>query len=98
MRQIKFKITNAEGGAAFTVKVKPKAKTNGVMGRDKDTVKVHLTAPAGEEANESLIGFLANKLDTDTDHLEIVAGHDKNQKVVIVLNLSPEEVEARLFD
>lgn len=97
MREIKFRITNAEGGAAFTVHVIPKATVNGIMGLEKDTVKVQLVAPAGEGANESLVDFLADKLKTDTNHVEIVAGHDQNKKVVIVLNLPPAEVEKRLF-
>jgi uncharacterized protein YggU (UPF0235/DUF167 family) len=96
MRKINFKITNAEGGAAFTVQVIPNARQDRIVGREDDNVTIELTSRGGEESNGPLLGFLATVLDIDPDYLEIVAGHMKNEKVVIVLNYAPDQVEARL--
>lgn len=97
MRKIRFKITNAEVGAAFTVQVIPGAEANRIVGLEEDTVKIELATPAGERTNQALLEFLVGQLEMDRDHVEIVAGHTKNEKVIIVLDLAPEEVEKRLL-
>ena len=97
MRKIKFKITNTEGGAAFTVQVIPNAEANRVVGERDDTIKIELTSPPGEASNKPLIKFLADQLNTDPDHIEIVAGHHKNEKVVIILNIFPDKATKRLL-
>ncbi len=96
-REINFKITNAEGGAAFPVRVVPRASKNEISGRHGDAVKIRLTAPPVEgAANEALVDFLAEVLDVRKSQIEILTGHTSRDKVVCVIGLTPQAVEARL--
>jgi uncharacterized protein (TIGR00251 family) len=93
-----FKITDAQKGAAFPVRVVPRASKNEVAGQVGEAIKVRLTAPPVEgKANEALIAFLAEKLGVRRSQVEIVAGETSRNKMVCVLGLSPVEVEKRLL-
>jgi uncharacterized protein (TIGR00251 family) len=98
VRNIRFKITNAEGGAAFPVHVVPRAGKNEISGRHGDAIKVRLTAPPVEgAANEALIGFLSRQLDVPKNRIEILSGAASHDKIVCVLGLTPQELEERLM-
>jgi len=93
-----FKITDAQKGAAFAVRVVPRASKNEIAGQVGDAIKVRLTAPPVEgKANEALIAFLAQELGVRKSQVEIVAGETSRDKVISVLGLSPAEVEERLL-
>ena len=93
-----FKITDAQQGAAFAVRVMPRASKNEIAGRVGDAIKVRLTAPPVEgKANKALIAFLAQELGVRKSQVEIVAGETSRNKVICVLGLSPAEVEERLL-
>ena len=75
MRDIDFKITNAEEGAALLVSVVPNATRNEVVGKHGDALKVNLTtATVSGIANDTLITFFGQKLGVDRENVEIVAG------------------------
>ncbi len=98
MREIEFKITKAEEGAAFAVHVVPRSKKNEVVGKHGDALKVHLISRGvGGTANETLLNFLAEKLDVERKNIEIAAGLTSTEKMVVVVGLTPVTVEARLF-
>jgi uncharacterized protein len=98
MREIEFKITKAEEGAAFAVHVVPKSIKNEVVGKHGDALKVRLTSnSAGGIANDTLITFLAKKLEVDLKDVEVAAGLSSSEKMVIVVGLTPVEVENRLL-
>jgi uncharacterized protein (TIGR00251 family) len=98
MREIEFKITKAEEGAAFAVHVVPKSVKNEVVGKHGDALKVRLTSnSAGGIANDTLITFLAKKLEVDLKDIEVAAGQSSTEKMVIVVGLTPVEVENRLL-
>ena len=44
MREIEFKITKAEEGAAFAVHIVPQSAENEVVGKHGDALKIRLTA------------------------------------------------------
>lgn len=93
-----FKITDAQQGAAFAVRVVPRASKNEIAGQVGDAIKVRLTAPPVEgKANKALIAFLAQELGVRKSQVEIVAGETSRNKVICVLGLSPAEVEERLL-
>ncbi len=93
-----FKITDAQKGAAFTVRVVPRASKNEIAGQVGEIIKIRLTAPPVEgKANIALIEFLAEQLDVRKSQIEIVAGEKSRDKVVSVLGMSPAEVEERLL-
>ena len=94
---VKFKISKAEGGAAFPVRVVPRASRNEICGRQGEAIKVRLTAPPVEgAANEALISFLSEVLEVRKSQIEILSGHAAREKIVCVVGLMPEELEARL--
>ena len=88
-------ITDASHGAAFTVKIVPKANKTEIVGIQEDgTVKIRLMSPPVEgQANEELINFLADFLNANIDDIEIVAGVDSRKKLISVINVNTEDVE-----
>ena len=98
MRNIKFNITKAEEGAAFAVHVVPKAKKNEVVGKHGDALKINLTSnTVGGIANDTLINFLAEKLDIRREKVEIAAGLTSAEKMIVVVGVSPHSVESTLL-
>jgi uncharacterized protein (TIGR00251 family) len=96
MRDLRnFNITDASRGAAFTVKIVPKATKTEIVGIQEDgTIKIRLMSPPVEgQANEELIAFLAEFLHVDLSDVEIVAGVDSRKKLISVLNVRAEDVD-----
>jgi uncharacterized protein (TIGR00251 family) len=57
-------IRDTPAGAAFTVKIHPRARRNAIVGEMGDALKISLTAPPVEgKANDACIAFLAELLD-----------------------------------
>jgi len=93
-----LKITGAEDGATFAVRVVPRASKNEIVGIHGDALKIRVAAPPVEgRANEALIAFLAKRLGVRKSQVEIVAGATSRRKMIRAVNLSLEEVEERLL-
>lgn len=95
----KFEITDAKGGAAFTVRVVTRAvKTEFVGINDDGSLRIRLQAsPAGDPAaNRELVNFLAGVLDVAAEQIEIVAGINGREKVIAVEGISTADLESRL--
>ncbi|MEW5958910.1 MAG: DUF167 domain-containing protein [Chloroflexota bacterium] len=98
MKDREFKITKAEEGAAFAVHVVPKCPKNEVVGKHGDALKVRLAATSVSGlANDTLLDFLAGKLGVERASLEIAAGKTSAEKMIVVLGITPLEVESRLL-
>ena len=94
-----LKITAAEGGVIFAVRVVPRASRKEIVGVHGDALKVRLTAPPVEgRANEALIAFLAQRLGVRKSQVEIVAGATSRRKMISVIGLSSQDVEERLLE
>jgi uncharacterized protein len=93
-----FRITDAQHGAAFTVRVVTRANDVEIVGvQDDGSLKIRLTeSPAEGRANAQLIDFLADVLEVDPSQIEIVAGEDKPNKIISVEDVTPAWIEARL--
>jgi uncharacterized protein (TIGR00251 family) len=94
MRDVKF--SNAGRGAAITVKVQPRARKTEVAGlMDDGTIKIRVAAPPVEgAANKALIEFLAKVLDLPGRQIDIVAGESSERKLISLVGISPEAVDA----
>jgi uncharacterized protein len=93
-----FKITKAEEGAAFAVHIVPKSAKNEVIGKHGDALKIRLISTSvGGIANDTLINFLAQKLNIERAKIEIAAGQASAEKMIVVVGLTPAEVENRLL-
>lgn len=94
-----FRITDAKGGAAFTVRCVTRAeRTEAVAIQDDGLLKVRLQAsPAGApEANAELIEFLSQILNVASNKIEIVAGLDGRDKLISIEGITTQYVEDRL--
>jgi uncharacterized protein (TIGR00251 family) len=93
-----FKITDAQHGAAFTVRVVTRADSVEIVGvQDDGSLKIRLTeSPAEGRANAQLVDFLAGILEVDPSQIEIVAGGEKPNKIISVENVTPAWIEQRL--
>ena len=94
-----FRITDAQHGAAFTVRVVTRADNVEIVGlQDDGVLKIRLTeSPAEGRANAQLVQFLADVLEVSPAQIEIVAGADKPNKIISVKNVSPAWVEEHLL-
>jgi uncharacterized protein len=91
-------IRDTPSGAAFQVKVHPRAKKNAITGEMGDALKLALTAPPQEgRANQACIAFLAEVLNVPRSSVTIAAGGSSRNKVIRVRGLSAAQVEARLL-
>ncbi len=96
-REIKFNITDAKRGAAFTVRVVTRAARTEIAGVQEGSIKIRLTAaPTDNQANVQLISFLAQRLSVPESNIEIVAGQDSRDKWISVGGVSTAEVEELL--
>ncbi|MEM7344044.1 MAG: DUF167 family protein [Chloroflexota bacterium] len=93
----KFEITNAEGGSAVPVKLTLNAATNKITQKDLEAVYIDLSVDADPEAvDHALTEFLAKTLEVSADKLAIASGKAVDKKVVIILSLTPDQIEERL--
>jgi uncharacterized protein len=95
-RKIKFNITEAHSGAAFTVKVVTRSQQTELAGVEEDgSLRIRLVAPSAEgPANDELIAFLADALKVEPHQLELVAGASSRTKLISVEGVSPDKLEA----
>ncbi len=99
MMDRQFKITDAKGGAAFTVRVVTRAANTEFAGLQEDgSLKIRLKAsPAGDpEANRELIDFISRQLGVTKEKIEIVAGADGRDKLISVEGISTTDIETKL--
>lgn len=94
----KFEITNASGGAAFSVRVVTRTAKSEVAGIQEDGVlKVRLTAaPDDPNLNTELIALLADTLEVESSKIEIVAGEKVRDKLISVDDIAPNYLEEKL--
>lgn len=93
-----FRITDARGGAAISVRVVTQAEKTAITGKQDGVLRVRLMAsPAGDPAaNKELVEFLAARLSVPLDHVEVVAGAGGRDKIVTVDSLTAGEVDQLL--
>jgi uncharacterized protein (TIGR00251 family) len=80
------------------VKVIPRARHTEVAGVMADgTVRIRVAAPPVEgAANRALVGFLAETLGIPRSQVDIVAGESSERKLVSLVGVAPEVVDATL--
>lgn len=99
MAQRNYKLHNGKKGAAIAVRVTPRATKNQIVGALHDgTVKIHLTASNGGQANEELIAFLSSVLGVPKNRIEIVAGDMGSDKLISVLDMDSETLHRKIVE
>lgn len=83
--------------ARITVRVHPAARRSAITGRLGEAYKLDLTAPPVEgKANEECIRFFAELLRVPRSQVRILTGFTGRRKVVEIIGLAQEEIEALL--
>lgn len=90
-------ISDTTGGAAFALKLHPRAKKNAITGVVGDALKLAVTAPPIEgRANAACVEFFANLFVVPRSSITIASGETSRRKVILVAGLSGDEVRRKL--
>lgn len=94
-----FHFRDGQRGAALAIRVTPRARRNEVAEVLNDgTIRIRLTAPPVDgKANRALIKFLSEVLNVPTSRISIVAGEKGRDKLVSIVDMSPEEAHRRIL-
>jgi uncharacterized protein (TIGR00251 family) len=99
MSDRKFNLHDGQKGSALAVRVTPRASRNEIVELlDDGTIKVRIAAPpADNEANETLIEFLAEILGVPKTRLDIVAGASGRDKLIAVVDMDAATAHQRIL-
>jgi uncharacterized protein (TIGR00251 family) len=98
MSDRKFNLHDGQKGSALAVRVTPRASRNEIVELLEDgTIKVRIAAPPSDnEANATLIDFLAEVLGVPKSRLDIVAGVTGRDKLISVVDMDAETAHQRI--
>ena len=83
-----------EDAVRFSVRLQPQASATGVAGLQGASLKIRVTAPPVDGmANDALIDFLSQSLDTAKRNVSIVSGLSSRTKVVEVRGVDLKAVQ-----
>jgi uncharacterized protein (TIGR00251 family) len=87
-------IRDTPSGAAFHVRVHPRAKKNAITGEVGEALKLALTSPPVDgRANEACIAFFAELLNVPRSSVTIAAGQTSRNKLIRVAGTTAAQVE-----
>jgi uncharacterized protein (TIGR00251 family) len=90
-------LRETSGGTLLSVKLQPRASKNEIGAPLGNELKIKVTAPPVDAAaNQSLVEFLADKLDCSRGRVELIRGHTSRHKTVMLHGFKPEEVFQKL--
>jgi uncharacterized protein len=90
-------LQESASGITFAVKVRPRARKNGITGEFGDALKLSRTSPPVDgRANEACIEFFAKLLVVPQSSVTIASGQTSHRKVIRVSGLSAEEARRRI--
>jgi uncharacterized protein len=79
------------------LRVSPRARSNGIVGRHGEGWKIRVTAPPeGGKANDAVLRLLAERLDLPSESLTLVSGPSSRDKIVELHGIDTVEAERRL--
>jgi uncharacterized protein len=85
------------GGTLLSVKLQPRASRNEIGGPLGAKLKIKVTAPPVEAAaNQTLVGFLAEKLDCSRGRVELIRGHTSRHKTILLHGFKAGEILQKL--
>jgi uncharacterized protein (TIGR00251 family) len=99
MSDRKFNLHGGKKGSALAIRITPRASRNEIVELLEDgTIKVRIAAPPSDnEANETLISFLAEVLGVPKSRLDIVAGASGRDKLVSIVDMDAETAHQRIL-
>jgi uncharacterized protein (TIGR00251 family) len=84
-------------GVLLSIKLQPRASKNEIGEPLGDELKIKVTSPPVDSAaNESLVKFLAEKLDCPRGRVELIRGHKSRHKVLKLHGFTPEDIQQKI--
>ncbi len=97
MDERNFRFHDGEKGAALTVKVIPQGGEIGITNIRKDgTLMVHVPQSFVDD-NQRLIAYFSKLLKVKKNKITIVAGQDRNEKLVSIVDIEPSHVQEKIL-
>lgn len=91
---------NGKSGSALTIKVIPQSNTNKLTEiLDDGTLIIKIDASLkAEDVNNALVKYLNEILDVPKNHIEIIAGNDRTEKLIGILDSDPNDIQTRIMN
>jgi uncharacterized protein (TIGR00251 family) len=90
-------LSEQSDGVLLSVKLQPRASKNEIGEPLGNQLKIKVTAPPVDSAaNETLIEFLAEKLNCGRNRVEIIRGHKSRHKILKLYGFTAEEIFKQL--
>ena len=84
-------------GAILKIRLTPRSSKDRLLGWDGETLRIALTAPpVDDQANKSLVRFLAKSLGVSPSGVAIERGRTSRLKTVSIRGLAQDELERKL--
>jgi uncharacterized protein (TIGR00251 family) len=92
-----LKLTTRPDGVLLTLKVVPNSSRDRIAGEYAGGLKINITKPpkAGA-ANKAVIALLAKSLGIPATSIEILRGHTRPRKQVVIRQLTAETIRTKL--
>lgn len=88
-----FQFHDGESGSALAIRVIPHAEENQIAKvLDDGTIEIRL-ASRSPDLDKPLRHYLSRVLNVKTRRINVVAGKDRNQKLVSILDIEPRRVQ-----
>jgi uncharacterized protein YggU (UPF0235/DUF167 family) len=99
LKERDYHLHNGKSGAAIAVRIIPGTNHNEILQVQEDgTILVRLIpAASGENMNKTLLKYLAGILGVNIDDMEIIAGESGSHKLISILGIDKDTVQARLY-
>ncbi len=98
MASRRYNFHDGKKGSAIAIRVVPGASKNEIAEVLEDgTLRIRLTAPPVEgKANKALVDFLSKWLDIPRSKIAIVAGENRRDKLVSIIDMDSEALQERI--
>ena len=96
---LRIQATTDNRAVIFSVRVQPRASKDEIVGEVDGVLKIRLRAPAVEDrANEALIEYLAQTLNTSKAAVRILSGERSRTKRIEVRGVTTHQVQQLLVE
>ncbi|HKW74433.1 MAG TPA: DUF167 domain-containing protein [Terriglobales bacterium] len=92
-----FPVNETAKGAAFAVKVQPRARKNAITGMVGNALKLAVTAPpVNGKANQAVIEFFADWFEIPRSQVTITSGETSRNKLIRVTGVTAQQLHEKL--
>src|ERR1700722_17107996 len=96
---LRIQATTDNRAVIFSVRVQPRASKDEIVGEVDGVLKIRLRAPAVEDrANEALIEYLAQTLNTSKAAVRILSGERSRTKRIEIRGVTTHQVQQLLVE